>query len=354
MLRTALFLSGMATAALASSLYSVSVIQIPSGFTAVTMTGINASGQAAGYGTIGGITQAFIGSPSGSAPIPVPVGSGWDFSQGYGINDSGQVVGAGRINFFNYQAFIGTAAGSTLVPIPGGYAGSLGYGVNNSGQVAGWLLNGLSAPQEAFVGSTAIPLPAGWNNANGNGVNATGAVAGYGANGSSVTQAFIYNGSTSNAIPVLSGWTQTQGWALNDSGLVAGWGNNGTNSQAFIGTASGMTAIPLPVGATYSYARGGSINDAGLVVGQSDQGGWIWDQTDGTVLLSGLVPTGWVINYAWSISNTGIILAEGSFNGSPNEYVELVSSTPEPATWELGGMGLLLTVLARRTILRRR
>ena len=47
--------------------------------------------------------------------------------------------------------------------------------------------------------------------------------------------------------------------------------------------------------------------------------------------------------------NNGLILAQGSYEGGPNQYVEL-SRAPEPGTFILAGAALLLAALARRSI----
>lgn len=97
---------------------------------------------------------------------------------------------------------------------------------------------------------------------------------------------------------------------------------------------------------------GSSLNDLGVVVGYSDAGGWIWDASDGTQLLNNLVPAGWDVAEALSISDNGLILAQASFDGGPLEYVEL-DPAPEPRTYSLVGVGLLLLGFARRATLRR-
>jgi hypothetical protein len=295
--------------------------------------------------------QAFIGNPSGSTAIPLL--SGWR-EYGLAINASGQVVGSGINPLGAYQAFIGITSGSTAILPPSGWTGANGDAINASGQVAGYGTNS-SGNSQAFIGSTAIPLPSGWTSAIGEGINASGQVTGYGNNGST-NQAFI--GST--AIPLPIGWTTAEGLAINTSGQVAGFGNNGSANQAFIFTSSGNTAIPLPTGVSSVTVTEQSLNDSGVVVGSSSYGtqvGWIWDASDGTQLLNNLVPSGWVISNAISISDSGLILAQGSFDGGATEYVELSpaasSSTPEPGTCLLAGAGLLLLAFARRTASRR-
>jgi hypothetical protein len=132
MLRAGLILPFISMTAFAAT-YSVAVIQLPSGFTAVVLSGINNSGQVGGQGTIGTSYRALIVSPLGSTVIPLPSGS--SSAVGTAVNNSGQVTG-----FVDNgaQAFIGTGAGSTLIPLPAGWTSANGYAVNDSGQVAGW------------------------------------------------------------------------------------------------------------------------------------------------------------------------------------------------------------------------
>jgi hypothetical protein len=106
--------------------------------------------------------QAIIGSPSGSTTVRLP--NGWNNAQATALNDSGQVVGYGTPpEPSQYQAFIGTTAGSTAIPLPaGGWIGSIGFGVNSSGQVTGGVYSGArnGLGYQAFIGTTAGP-PAG-------------------------------------------------------------------------------------------------------------------------------------------------------------------------------------------------
>jgi hypothetical protein len=113
------------------------------------------------------------------------------------------------------------------------------------------------------------------------------------------------------------------GYAVNDLGQVAGIANSEANGQAFTGTTSGSVVIPMPVGTTYVVMTEGAINNSGMVVGYSNLGGWIWDAANGTVLLNTLVPAGWNVSNAISISNNGHILAQASFNSGPTQYVDL-------------------------------
>ena len=235
-----------------------------------------------------------------------------------GISDTGYVTGyvvsTGLSEAFLYNPSTGV---SQTIPMPssGGWTSERGVGVNDSGEVTGWVYNGID--YQPFIGTPAT-------------------------------------GTT--LIPLPAGWISAQGAAINDSGQVAGYGydSSGT-SYAFIGTSSGSIAIPLPTGATEAKTLSdttGILNNAGDVVGFSNAGGWIWDATDGTVLFNTLVPTGWDITDAIGISNNGLILALGTYEGGTTQWLELAPQTtgeaPEPATLLLSGAGLAAVILRRR------
>jgi hypothetical protein len=351
----ALIVLSTATAAFGAN-YVVVPVQIPNGFTNVAMSGINNSGQVAGYGTIGSTTQAFIGSPSGSATIPLP--SGWTNATVSAISASGQVVGTVSNSGPATQAFIGTLAGSTVLPLPTGRPAATGSALNDSGQVVQTAFNDTGAFIGTSAGSTLIPAPAAWAAAfeNGAGMNNSAQVTG--TLTFRTSQAFIGNIAGSATIPLPPVWAQanTFGFAVNDSGQVVGYGYIGPGApspssvkQAFIGTPSAATAIPLPSAATYATIGPGSLNNSGAVVGQSDAGGWIWDATNGTRLLNSLVQPGWSVSKGISISNSGLILAQASYQGGASQYVELVSAglpgTPAPSTLILVLIGAIFCAI---------
>jgi hypothetical protein len=193
-------------------------------------------------------------------------------------------------------------------------------------------------------------MPAGWDYSLGLAVNDSGEVTGLGFGPFSPMQAFVGTTSGSIVIPFLPGWTESFGEAINGSGQVVGYGLlNGATSLAFMYNGSGSAVIPLPTGATSTAVGTQSINDMGFVVGSSDVGGWIWNASDGTVLLNSLVPPGWNVIGALSISNNGLILAQASFDGGPQEYVELSAvATPEPGTSALVADGVICCWMGSR------
>jgi hypothetical protein len=325
MLRGAVILCAMAPTFCAGQTYSVNAIPGP----LATWSEINSSGQAVGSAVGGQQSQAIIGSAAGTSFIPFPDALSGMPSMGNAINDAGQVAGS-----VGSQAFVGNATGVTVIPLPGSFINGSATAINSSGQVAGWGANGGYYSYQAFIGdassSTAIPLPNGWSVAFAAGINDSGVVAGYGMNGANQYQAWIGTASGVTAIPLPAGWTAAQGLAINNSGQVAGLGYNaGGKGRAFIGTASGSTPIPLPAGATninagdYGLGCYRCLNDSGSMVGLSDAGAWIWDPNNGTRLLTNLVPSGWNISTAISISDNGAILAIASNNDVGFQFVVL-------------------------------
>jgi hypothetical protein len=342
------WLIAFATSAVAlAGSYTVQVIPPPSGFTEVVMRGINNSGQVIETAFASGLpssSQVFIGTTSGSTLIPLP--AGWSGAQGSAINNMGQVVGSSPSLS---QAFIGTTSGSTAIPFPSGWSSAAAVAINDSGQVVGYGTNSDGITQ-AFIGtrsgSTAIPLP--FTLAVGAvAINASGQVAGCSAYDGYVT---LFIGVTLISPPDLANCSAI---AVNDSGQVVANGFIGAKAQAFIGTTSGSMLIPFPAGANSASVGLGSLSDAGTVVGTSvtngggvapaGEAGWIWNAANGTQLLNNLVPSGWNISNAISISNNGIILAQGSYNGGATQYVELVATGSVPAT-PAPGSGFLAVI----------
>jgi PEP-CTERM motif len=351
------------TGAFADPIYSVAPVLTP-GFTGIQIYQINDSGQVVGYGdNASGHPETFLANTS-TDPSAIPLPPGWLNLQGWGVNDSGVVAASGPNSSVTIQAATGTTSGSTAVPTPsGGWTGALGLGISDTGYVTGYASKtGLSLPflynpNTGISQTIALPSTGGWTQERGVGVNDSGQVTGWVYNGIDYEPFIGTPGTGTTVIPLPTGWISAQGASINDSGQVAGYGfNSSGTSFAFIGTSSGSMAIPLPTGATDAETSSdttGILNNAGDIVGFSNAGGWIWDATDGTLLLNPLLVTsGWNITDAISISNNGLILALGTYEGGSSQWVELTPQTtgeaPEPATLLLSGAGLAAVILRRR------
>ena len=188
-------------------------------------------------------------------------------------------------------------------------------------------------------GLVPIPLLPGYPISDGSAINASGMVAGFAVTSLGQSIAFIGTSNSATPLPMVSGWNFMTALAINSAGEVAGWGGDASgHTQAYLGTPAASSAIPMPYLATDTMIAAGSMNDARMVVGSStisgvNLGGWIWDATDGPVLLNALVVSpAWNITNAISISGNGLILAQASYQGGPVQFVEL---SPSPCSFSL-------------------
>ncbi len=115
-------------------------------------------------------------------------------------------------------------------------------------------------------------------------------------------------------------------------------------------TALGMVDLGTYPGGTGSWAYG--VNNVGQVVGVGSLSGvlhaFVWDSTTGMQDLNNLVaPSGWTLQYANAISDSGEIVGYG-IDPSGQTEAFLLTPTPEPATLSLLCIGGLLLVCRRR------
>lgn len=146
--------------------------------------GINSSGQVTGVSSTGykGPVRAFLKNGSDSM---IDLGTlGGINSAGTAINDSGQTTGTAQLSNGKYHAFItsGGANGGQMTDLgslPGGDSG--GEGINNNGQVTGWLSFGYSY-RHAFVTNSSGQIQdlgtLGGYSSEGKGINSSGQIVG--------------------------------------------------------------------------------------------------------------------------------------------------------------------------------
>jgi probable HAF family extracellular repeat protein len=222
------------------------------GTTTSRLMAINNSGQAVGYGSVGGQATGFyyngVSTPMAVIPPPPSGGSsvGWLNS---GINSSGLCVGyctpdqaiywhPGDANAYSMNGDIATMAFATY-----GQTGiaSRAFGVNDSAEIVGYYTDQWSTTGFPFLykNSTNIVRLGAVGGGNGEGhaeaVNANGYVVGWG-NAASGQDAFLWvpdtnNGTTGtmidlNSLPVASslpsGYHFYDAYAINASGSIAG------------------------------------------------------------------------------------------------------------------------------------
>jgi probable HAF family extracellular repeat protein len=215
---------------------------------------------------------------------------GGTYSEGWGINDAGQIAGAAYITGDTYRAFRYTGtpgSGGTMADLGALTAGqTLGYGINGSGQVAGTTYPS-NAPPHAFrysgtpgAGGALVNLDPGGTffSSYGRAVNDAGHVAGYAEPaGGSNFHAFRYTGTPGSGGAMVDlgtlGGNESRGFGINNAGQVTGWSQRTDGlTRAFLytgtpGSGGAMVDLGTPGGLESS---GSAINNAGQVTGHYD------------------------------------------------------------------------------------
>jgi probable HAF family extracellular repeat protein len=137
---------------------------------------------------------------------------------------------------------------------------SQGFGINASGQVAGVSFTAAGYSHGFLYDGTMHDLGTlGGNESNAQGINSIGQVTGWAStNGDVINHAILYDMvhgmvDLNLLIPPLSGWELTNGIAINDAGQITGFGTLNGATHAFL-----LTPI-VPEPATLSLAMVGSL-----------------------------------------------------------------------------------------------
>lgn len=196
-----------------------------------------------------------------------------------------------------------------------------GYAINNSGQITGQshLTGGVERRPFVYSGGSMTDLGTlGGTNTIGRGINDSGQVVGFSAvSGDNPTHAFFYTESTGMTDLGTLGGDISQALDINNSGQVVGFSSltGSTPLHAFLYTESdGMTDLGT-LGGAGSFARG--INDSGQIVGNSNIASgqfhaFSYTESDGMTDLGTL---GGAISSAESINNSGQIVGSSSTLG---------------------------------------
>ena len=291
-------------------------------------------------------------------PIGVLPGTGTNnFSRGWAINDSGDVVGESD-NSTSLAFVFQDGVRSGLTRLAGDNFRGVAHDINNSDIIVGISSNGtVSKPTKwTFNGTSYIPADLGTisSTATSTGrawaINDDGLIAGLSHNASSVSQATLWSGSTITNLTSLGNGKQfSQALGLNAEGLVVGSSSTGQTVGQLIGTTSttGITRAfawengtivellphnfyrPGNTGSTTNYhSVANDVNDAGVIVGNSQRIAGLsaiatlW--ADGAVMdLNALIPTGsgWTLRSAEGINQGGDISGFGNFGGQSRAFL---------------------------------
>jgi len=192
--------------------------------------GLNDSGQVVGWSDI--ITPSISVNASIFPSTDLGIKSGYDSSEAYAINNSGQIVLGETQGFSTNEIFLDT--NGTLVDTGINGAGGEPYCINDAGEFTGTLAN--SGDPFLYANGTVTDLST-------MGLSSESTIYGFNNAGQMVgSNGFVYYNGTQyffNSLTISggSGWNYSNGQGINDSGQIVGSGyppNSGGNQHAFI------------------------------------------------------------------------------------------------------------------------
>jgi len=346
---------------------------------------INASGQVAGYGFVGGTDHAFLWSPTtpnGTTGSLLDLGAAPNnMGLAQAINDFGQVAGMyyplpTATLLWTPQAPHGTTGSLTnLGDVATGRGDTFAYGINSFGQIAvqSTLAGGIAraalwtpnAPNNPNLGTWRdLGNVPGGDRAAPRAINARGQVTGS-AGSQAGAHAFLWspnnaNGTTGTMVDIgklPGGQESAQAMAINAGGQVAGWSDAAAGLRAFLwtpntpnGSSGTMINLGTLIGDSQSFAYG--INGGGYVVGSSslnndpnDTHAFLYSPAEGMFDLNDLLNgsyTGWTLYSGQSINDYGQITGIGLYDpdgpGPLGSQVRAFLLTPTQAIPEPGAM----------------
>ena len=292
-------------------------------------SGINKFGQVAGTSrTSTGAQRPFLWQNGVMKDLGTLGGAG-SFHSASAINDAGQVVGTSNSHAFLYRRGMMQDLGT----LGGTY--SEGHGINNSGQVVG-LSYPTSGPVHAFLWENDVMKDLGTLGGNlsvADAINNSGQVVGISSTTSRAQHAFLWENDVMKDLGTLGG-NVSAAEAINNSGQVVGQSrltDDGETSiyHAFLWENSVMKDLgTLSSDSDNSTSVAWGINDSGQVVGDSSVTG---NQNEHAFLYSNgvmkdlntLIPrnSGWELTSAYSINDAGQIVGQGVINGRDTAFL---------------------------------
>jgi uncharacterized membrane protein len=287
---------------------------------------------------LGNNNQAIFWTEEGGL-VGLPNLASRPYAVGNGVNMFGTVVGTGATTFYGSSPLplIWENGVVSQLPLPAGQDMGRANAINNLGVVAGSVNGGsLEAPAIYENGTATIITRATDTGCTGTtfyDINDAGLAVGPGTDPANAARnvGYVYDMATNTAFEVgaLEGLNGALPFGVSPAGHVVGssmlFQGAGT---PFIWTAEdGMQAIPLPEGTSQGSAKG--VNSQGWAVGTASSAFAIPFLYDGenTYQVADLLPpgTGWNLNEntsssAQSISDEGIIVGSGEYNGVVSAY----------------------------------
>lgn len=314
-----------------------------------------------------GAAHAFSWTQGGGlVPLPSLASPSRPYSVANDANDNGIAVGVGATTAFGSSRLplMWQNGVVSQLPLPNGQTLGDANAVNASGVAVGSADSGSNQRGVVYQGGVGSFItqttPNGSFLVTAFGINDSGRIVGQGIDpgNAAVTVGYVLDTATNTAfsVGVLPGMNGAICFDVSNAGYVVGSSslNQGSGLPFIWSDADGIQPIPLPAGTSSAIARG--VNDAGMVVGIGSSAfaiPFLYDGTQ-TYRLADLLPggTGWDLatntsSSALGISNDGVIVGTGVYNGDVHAYAMIPVPTP-------GAMSLLACAGAATGLRRRR
>ena len=306
-------------------------------------TAISSNGNVVGVSlTSGGQNHTFIYS-GGNMTDP-----GFNsFTHAWAINNFGYVTGSIESQTDIKRAFEYGGGSFTTLPVSSTRFAS-GQAINDRGEIAGYsddngfLYSGGQFLTLPTLGGIVYPFA----------INNNGDVVGYATTTQGSNRGFVSRNLSFRDLGTLGG-DGTRPTAINDSRQVAGYSGTAAGpNHAFLYSLDGTQGMQDlgTLGGSSSAAFG--INSSGQVVGQSETatGVALFLYTGGVMAdLNTYLPanSGWQLNDAIGITDAGIVIGNGTFNGNNRVFLLDTTGGPTPAEApEPGSIALVSAAVA--------
>ena len=314
----ALAILALSLGAAAEDRYKVVRIPVNHGDTGLPRA-LNIYGQVVGSSgePHGGDSAAFFAQRGGRG-LRLATLAGGDYSEGFAINDLGDVVGSSNTSS-SVRAVRWRNGAVTTLAMPPKYSGSEALSLNDSGTAAGYVsgIAGMHAAKWASDGTVQLlgNLERG-QSSQAAAIDYAGDVAGW-VETNGVTRAFLWTAAT--GMSLLPGGASSKANGMNDLRQVVGScaGVEGDRACLWTSPATSENLGTLPGG---DHGEAFDINNAGTVVGAAGTSmglrAFVWTRSEGMLDLNSLIPpsSGIILSAAVAINERGEILAYGGVN----------------------------------------
>jgi probable HAF family extracellular repeat protein len=271
--------------------------------------GVNDNGWVVGVSTTeSGDQHAFLWTKDGG--MQDISGPGWNFSRAEGLNNKGMVVGWGIKDGDGIRGFFWTAEGGMQsIGAPSLHNSSYCFNANDNGEIVGMALS-RSGSWNAIVWRTPTNLTLlgslGGSASRALDINEEGRVAGKSTLDNTLGRAVLWIPQNPMVDLGTLGGSQSEGFGINELSRIVGWAHDDLDQKRpfyWDGDLQDLGTLGGPDGEAYE------ITDDGLIVGDSENGSLeiratLWTLGNGTVDLGTL---GGAESHARDISGNGLI-----------------------------------------------